>query len=204
MRDAFASQLILEARKNPDIILVTGDLGYGVFDDFKKEFPNQYLNVGVVEQNMTSIATGLSLEGKKLIYSIANFATLRCLEQIRNDAAYHEANLTIVAIGGGFTYGSLGMSHHATEDIAVMRALPNIEVIVPGTNWEVAQATKILSSRNGVSYLRLEKDGKNYNLLGRKSFKIGQAIIRKGEDVTIITSGYFRRMYESSGYTRSK
>ena len=181
----------MKQEKNPDIILVTGDLGYGVFDDFKKEFPNQYLNVGVAEQNMTSIATGLSLEGKKVFtYSIANFATLRCLEQIRNDAAYHEANLTIVAIGGGFTYGSLGMSHHATEDIAVMRALPNIEVIVPGTNWEATQATKILSSRNGVSYLRLEKDGKNYNLLGRKSFKIGRSnTYRKGEDVTIITSG---------------
>ena len=118
--------------KEDESIFLLPDLGFGVFDEFSKNYPNQYLNVGVAEQNMTGIATGLALEGRKVFtYSIANFATLRCLEQIRNDAAYHEVNLTIVASGGGFTYGALGMSHHATEDISIMRSIPNIEVVSP-------------------------------------------------------------------------
>src|SRR5262249_61297388 len=117
------------------IFLITGDLGFGVLDRYQSRFPRQFLNAGVAEQNMTGLATGLALEGRVVFtYSIANFATLRCLEQIRNDAAYHEANVKITAIGGGFSYGALGMSHHATEDLAILRALP-ITVVAPGCDW---------------------------------------------------------------------
>ena len=160
MRDAFVNQLTELARHDSDIMFLTGDLGFGVFDNFAKEFPDQYINVGVAEQNMTGIAAGLGLEGKKVFtYSIANFATLRCLEQIRNDAAYHEVNMTVVSSGGGFTYGALGMSHHATEDIAIMRALPDVNVVAPSTAWEAYHATKALTEKKGVGYLRIEKGG---------------------------------------------
>lgn len=191
MRDAFAKQLYNLAKKDKDIIFITGDLGFGVFDEFAKSFPNQYLNVGVAEQNMTGIATGLGLEGKKVFtYSIANFVTLRCLEQIRNDAAYHEVNLTIVCSGGGFTYGPLGMSHHATEDIAIMRSIPNIKVVAPSSAWETFHATKHLSTSKGVSYLRIEKGGQKYPPYQGAKFKVGKSLVYKqGKDVTIITAG---------------
>jgi transketolase len=191
MREAFAKQLYNLAKKDKDIIFITGDLGFGVFDEFAKSFPKQYLNVGVAEQNMTGVATGLGLEGKKVFtYSIANFVTLRCLEQIRNDAAYHDINLTIVCSGGGFTYGPLGMSHHATEDIAIMRSIPNIKVIVPSSAWETFYATKQLVLSKGVSYLRIEKGGQNYPPYIGAKFKIGKSIVYKeGTDVTIITAG---------------
>lgn len=191
MRDAFVQQLTHLAEKDEKIFFITADLGYGVFDDFSKRFPKQYLNVGVAEQNMTGIATGLALEGRKVFtYSIANFATLRCLEQIRNDASYHDANITIVASGGGFTYGGLGMSHHATEDIAIMRALPGIKVIAPCTAWETFHATKALANSQGVNYLRIEKGGDKKPPKKNMKFKIGKAIeMISGKDLSIIATG---------------
>ena len=115
MRDHFISTLTKVAEKDKNIILITGDLGFGVLDNFIDKYPNQFINAGVAEQNMTGIATGLGMDGKIVFtYSIGNFNTLRCLEQIRNDACYHDANVNIVSVGGGFSYG-IGYSHHATE-----------------------------------------------------------------------------------------
>ena len=191
MRDAFVKKLTELARVDSDVMFLTGDLGFGVFDDFEKEFPTQYLNVGVAEQNMTGIAAGLGLEGKKVFtYSIANFSTLRCLEQIRNDAAYHEVNLTVVSSGGGFTYGALGMSHHATEDLAIMRALPDVTVLAPSTAWEAYHATKAITETSGVGYLRIEKGGIQEPVDKNTDFIIGKSIeMVAGEDLTIITCG---------------
>lgn len=189
MRDAFLEKLTELASQDKDIVLLTGDLGFNVFEDFESRFPGQYFNVGVAEQNMTGLAAGLALKGKKVItYSIANFPTLRCLEQIRNDACYHDLNITIVASGGGFSYGSLGMSHHATEDLAILRALPDICVVAPATNWEACEATKALINHDGVGYLRLDKtvadDNNNF------SFALGQSIrYKKGDDITILSTG---------------
>ena len=105
MRDTFISELINQAKNNKDLMLLTGDLGFGVFEEFEKLFPKQFLNVGVAEQNMAMVSAGLALQGKKVfIYSIGNFPTLRCLEQIRNDICYHNLNVTVVSIGGGFSY----------------------------------------------------------------------------------------------------
>jgi transketolase len=133
MRNEFVKALTQIAASDGDVMLLTGDLGFGVLTDFARRFPSQFLNVGVAEQNMIGIAVGLALEGRTVFaYSIGNFPTLRCLEQIRNDACYHNANVKIVAVGGGFTYGSLGISHHATEDIAVMRSIPGMTVMAPG------------------------------------------------------------------------
>jgi len=191
MRDAFLKSVTELARQNKHIVLLTADLGFGVFDEFKKCFPNQFYNVGVAEQNMTGIAAGLALEGKSVFtYSIGNFPTLRCLEQIRNDACYHDVNVNIVASGGGFSYGALGMSHHATEDLSIMRALPNITVIAPCDIWEAAEATKSLAKCPGVGYLRLDKTSGTTKNDPNEEFAIGKArIIREGKDVTLIASG---------------
>ena len=190
MRNAFMKSLFQLARANKDVILLTGDLGFSVFEEFQKEFPKQFINIGIAEQNMIGIASGLSLEGKIIyVYSIGNFPTFRCLEQIRNDAAYHKLNINIVAIGGGFSYGSLGMSHHATEDIAIMRALPNITVVAPSTAQEVGEATILLSKTKGVGYLRLDKslvdEGKSLS-----NYQLGKSrVLREGSDVTIFGYG---------------
>jgi transketolase len=191
MRDAFVRALTELAENDKSIFFITADLGFGVFDSYAQRFPDQYLNVGVAEQNMTGVATGLGLEGRKVFtYSIANFATLRCLEQIRNDAAYHDINLTVVASGGGFTYGGLGMSHHATEDIAIMRALPGITVVSPCTAWEAYEATKSLTSNSGVGYLRIEKGGIQEPINEHEKFVLGKSIqMTSGNDLSIIATG---------------
>ena len=116
MRDSFVRSLLELAKADKNVELITGDLGFGVLKPFWETVPDQFLNAGIAEQNMTSMAAGMALEGKTVFtYSIGNFPTLRCLEQIRNDCAYHGANVNIVCVGGGFVYGSLGVSHHATE-----------------------------------------------------------------------------------------
>ena len=158
MRDIFKKELLKVASKNKKIFLLTADLGYGVFDEFEKKYPNQYLNVGVAEQNLIGVATGLAHEGKIVIaYSIANFLTLRCFEQIRNDALYHNLNIKLVSTGGGYTYGALGMSHHATEDLSVLNTLPNIKIIAPSTATDTKELFYKLIASKGVAYFRLEK-----------------------------------------------
>lgn len=191
MRDRFIKTLSEEVEKNPNIILITGDLGFGVLDNFIKKYPNNFINAGVAEQNMTGIAAGLALEGKKVFtYSIANFPTMRCFEQIRNDVCYHNLDVNIVSIGGGFSYGSLGMSHHATEDLAVMRSLPNLKVLSPSGLWETEQATKALAKSKGPGFLRLDKSyGKDFSKDGEK-YEIGKArVLSDGEDCALIVTG---------------
>lgn len=190
MRDNFIKVLTKLAEIDKEIILLTGDLGFGVFEKFENSFPDQYFNVGVAEQNMIGIATGLALEGKKVVtYSIGNFGTLRCLEQIRNDACYHNANITIVANGGGFSYGSLGMSHHTTEDLAILRALPNISVIAPCTNIEAGDAINAMIKNGGTGYLRLDKTGAS-DCISKDPFVIGKSKrYKEGKDITLIATG---------------
>jgi transketolase len=148
------------ARHDKRVMLLTADLGFGVLTSFAETLPDQYLNVGVAEQNMTGLATGLALEGKIVFtYSIGNFPTLRCLEQIRNDVCYHHANVKIVCIGGGFCYGPLGISHHATEDLAIMRVLPHMKVMAPGDLSETSLITEMVYKTSGPCYLRLGRGG---------------------------------------------
>uniref|UniRef100_UPI004047CB87 transketolase family protein n=1 Tax=Algoriphagus sp. TaxID=1872435 RepID=UPI004047CB87 len=191
MRDHFVKALTEEAEKNKNIILITGDLGFGVLDNFAKKFPKQYINAGVAEQNMTGIASGLGMDGKIVFtYSIGNFNTLRCLEQIRNDACYHNANVNIVSIGGGFSYGALGYSHHATEDIAIMRALPNLRVFVPCDFWEIQEITKKVIKLGGVNYIRIDKSSTERNIRLETKLEIGKGrVLIEGTDLTIIAVG---------------
>ena len=191
MRDTFVRTLIALAKENPNIELITGDLGFGVLKPFWERLPDQFINAGIAEQNMTSAAAGMALEGKTVFtYSIGNFPTLRCLEQIRNDCAYHGANVKIVCVGGGFVYGSLGMSHHATEDIAVMRALPGVAVLCPGDLVEAEEATKAIAKYPGTCYLRLGRGGEKRIHDHIDNFEIGKAIkIHDGEKIAIFSTG---------------
>lgn len=191
MRDAFVRTLVELAKKNKNIELVTGDLGFGVLKPFWEQCPNQFTNAGIAEQNMTSMAAGMALSGKIVFtYSIGNFPTLRCLEQIRNDCAYHHVNVKIVCIGGGFSYGSLGMSHQATEDIAILRALPGVAVFAPGDLVETEEITKAIVDYPGTCYLRLGRGGEKRIHDRIDNFQIGKAIrIKDGKDIAIFSTG---------------
>jgi transketolase len=160
MRNAFIEELITAAEFNSKIALVVGDLGFGVVEEFAKKFPNQFFNSGVAEQNMMGFAAGLASEGWHVfVYSIANFPTFRCAEQIRNDVDYHHLPVTVVAVGGGLAYGNLGYSHHAIQDYALMRVMPNILIAAPGDPMEVRAVVRYLINHPQPSYLRLGKSG---------------------------------------------
>ncbi len=160
MRNAFIDELVLQADKNERIALVVGDLGYSVVEPFAEKFPDRFINAGVAEQNMMGIASGMASEGYHVfVYSIANFPTFRCAEQIRNDVAYHNLPVTIVAVGGGLGYGSLGYSHHAIQDYALMRIMPGMLIAAPGDLMETKALVRYLTNNPQPSYLRLGKSG---------------------------------------------
>ena len=160
MRTAFVNQLLQEAERDGRVFLIVGDLGYHVVEPFAQRFPQRFLNAGIAEQNMLGVAAGLSATGCNVfVYSIGNFPTLRCLEQIRNDVAYHRCNVKIVAVGAGYAYGSLGATHQATEDIAAMRAMPNLAVCTPGDPAEAAAVASLAAAFDGPMYIRLGKAG---------------------------------------------
>jgi len=171
MRTTFIENLVKEAKKDKSIVLLVGDLGFNVVETFQEKFPKRFYNVGVAEQNMMSIAAGLASQGFKVFtYSIANFPTFRCAEQIRNDIDYHNFNVTIVTVGGGYAYGNLGYSHHAVQDYGLMRLFPNFDIIAPADPVEVESALRYILSTNGPKYLRLNKSNKI--ILQKKKFKI--------------------------------
>ena len=191
MRDHFIKKLHELALRDPRIVLITGDLGFGVFDQYRKELNHQFINAGVSEQNMTMLATGMAMEGHvAFTYSIGNFPTLRCLEMIRNDSAYHDANVKVVSIGGGFSYGALGISHQATEDIAIMRSLPEVKVISPCTLWETMEATEAVVNTPGTCYLRLDKSAGDEMETSNQSFELGKLrVLRDGNVAVLVTGG---------------
>jgi len=167
------------------------DIGYGEIEPFAEKFPERFFNVGVCEQNMTGIAAGLALNGNIVFtYTIANFPTFRCFEQIRNDVCYHKANVKIVAIGGGLAYGPLGISHQSTEDLSVMRALPNMIVVAPGDLVEAELLTRAMVEWDGPCYMRCGYKGESALYKTKPDLKIGKAItIREGKDITLIAAG---------------
>ena len=191
MRTIFNKVLLELAEKDPRIHMVLADIGYGEIEGFAKKFPERYYNCGVMEQNMTGVACGIAMEGNIAVtYSIANFPTLRCLEQIRNDVCYHNANVKIVNIGGGVSYGALGVSHHSTEDIAILRALPTLVGVVPCDLQEAEAATRAVFQYEGPVFYRCgyknEKDIHHRPF----QFELGKAItVEDGDDATIIFCG---------------
>jgi len=162
LRNTFISKLLDQAEKDQSIFLVVGDLGYGVVETFENRFPERFLNAGIAEQNMIGLSAGLAKSGYKVfVYSIANFPTFRCLEQIRNDVCYGELDVTIVSVGAGFSYGVLGYSHFALEDIAIMRPLPGMQILSPSDPIEVELAVEYAVNNSGPKYLRLGKNGED-------------------------------------------
>jgi transketolase len=160
MRNTFINTLCSLAATHEDVFLLCGDLGYSVLEPFAKAYPDRFLNVGVSEQNMTQVAAGLAREGYNVFtYSIGNFPTLRCMEQIRYDVCYHEASVKVVAVGAGYAYGPQGVSHHTTEDIAMLRAIPNMTVCAPADPIEARAAAEFMVQHRGPGYVRINKSG---------------------------------------------
>jgi transketolase len=188
MREAFVRALTEIAAEDDSVVLVNGDLGFGVLTDFIERFPDQYVNAGVAEQNMTAIACGMALTGARTYtYSIGNFPTLRCLEQLRNDVCYHHADVTVVAVGGGFSYGQLGVSHFATEDLAIMRSLPGMMVVAPSDPWQAHELTRQLYAKGGPAYLRIDKGAAG---VPEGAVELGKARqVREGSDAVIFATG---------------
>lgn len=191
MRTSFFNALCELATSDPRIWLVVGDLGFSVAETFAEKFPDRFINAGVAEQNMTGIAAGLALCGKIVFtYSIANFPSFRCLEQIRNDVCFHQCNVKIVSVGGGFTYGPQGYSHHGIEDLAILRALPGLTILAPGDPIEAYLATKAIVAHDGPCYLRLGKAGEPVVHKSVPAFFLGKAVLVKpGNDLTLISIG---------------
>ena len=192
MRDAFARVLEKAMEQNERIVLITGDLGFGVLRRIHERFPNRLINAGIAEQGMVSMAAGLASTGRTvLVYSIGNFPVLRPLEQIRNDCAYHNADVKVVCVGGGFVYGSLGMSHHATEDMAIMRAIPEMICYTPGDPAETEVVTRDMLGRKGTGYLRLGRGNEPEVHDGPvRGWSFPRAItLRGGKDIAILSCG---------------
>jgi transketolase len=190
MRTAFVKTLLALAQEHSDIMLVTGDLGFTVLEEFRDTLPKQYLNAGVAEQNMIGVAAGLALCGKRVfVYSIIPFATYRCLEQTRNDVCYHNLPVCVVGVGAGYSYGYQGSTHHALEDISVMRSLPNISVVCPGDPLEAAAAVRAIAEARTPAYLRLGKAGEPNIHTSMPDFHLGKALrLSDGKDLTIIAT----------------
>lgn len=206
MRTAFITELIEQARVRPEIFLVVGDLGYSVVEPFIQEFPTRFLNAGVAEQNMTGVAAGLASEGYHVFtYSIANFSTLRCLEQIRNDICYHRLPVTVVAVGGGMAYGNLGYSHHAVQDLAIMRTLPGLQVFAPGDPGETKECVQWLAQNPGPSYLRVGKAGEP-SLHDVRGVDLGPLHVRTGAGraAMVATGGILKTAFEAQALLKEK
>lgn len=191
MRNTFIKSLTELAATHDDIFLICGDLGYSVLEPFAEKFPDRYINAGIAEQNMTQVAAGLAREGYNVFtYSIGNFPTLRCMEQIRYDVCYHQANVKVVAVGGGYAYGSQGVSHHTTEDMAMLRALPNMTLCIPADAGEAQIAANFMATHKGPGYVRLNKAGEPAIHARAPIMKPGQLItVKEGVGTALLGAG---------------
>lgn len=193
MRNTFINTLVDLAAEHDDLFLLCGDLGYSVLEPFASRFPDRFLNAGIAEQNMTTVAVGLAREGYNVFtYSIGNFPTLRCMEQIRYDVCYHEANVKVVAVGAGYAYGPQGVSHHTTEDLAMLRALPGMTICAPADAGEARAAAAFMARHTGPGYVRLNKSGEPavHEQSDVTDFRPGRFIpVRDGTGTLVLATG---------------
>jgi transketolase len=191
MRSTFVDCLIRQARNDERIFLITPDVGFSVLERFAEEFPERYLNVGIAEQNAIGVAAGLALSGRRpYVYSMVPFVTMRCFEQVRVDVAYMKTNVVLVGIGGGLTYGPAGATHHAIEDIAIMRALPNMTVCAPGDPIEARALLEQSFDHEGPIYIRLGRNGEPTIHGDNARIELGRAVrITDGSDLALISTG---------------
>jgi transketolase len=190
MRNTFINELLKEAIKDPSIMLLVGDLGYGVIDEFAQKLPKQYINFGINEQSMMSAAAGMASKGfKPFVYSIGNFPTFRCLEQIRNDVSYMNLNVTIVALGAGFAYGTAGYSHHLIEDIGPIFSLPNMSVYSPSDPLDIKRIFTHLVNSKGPKYLRLGKGGEKVSTAEFEELRPGVMMKPGRSPLAVVSTG---------------
>jgi transketolase len=192
MRNAFADELTKLGNEDSRVVMLSGDIGNRLFDKFKDKHPSRFFNCGVAEANMMGVAAGMAMNGlRPVAYTITPFVTTRCLEQIRTDVCYHEAPVTIVAVGAGLAYSGLGPTHHACEDISFLRSIPNMVVICPGDAFEVRGALRAAMQQDRPVYIRMGKKGEPVVHKGPiADFKIGKAItISEGSDVCLLSTG---------------
>ncbi len=191
MRDAFAETITRLAAEDSRVVLLSGDIGNRMFDKFKQRFPERFYNCGVAEANMVSMAAGMAAAGlRPFVYTIVPFLVYRAYEQIRVDACYHNVPVTLVGTGAGLSYASLGATHHSLEDIAVLRALPNMKVVCPGDPLEVKLAVAAVLAETGPVYIRLGKKGEPAIHQERPDFAIGRAlVVRPGADIAMLCAG---------------
>jgi transketolase len=192
MRNAFADELTKLGDEDSRVVMLSGDIGNRLFDKFKATHEPRFFNCGVAEANMMGVAAGMAMNGlRPVAYTITPFITTRCLEQIRTDVCYHEAPVTIVAVGAGLAYSGLGPTHHACEDISFLRSLPNMVVICPGDAFEVRAALRASLKQDHPVYIRLGKKGEPVVHKGPLAdFAIGKAItVSGGEEVCLLSTG---------------
>jgi transketolase len=191
VRNAFAQEITALAAAAPELVLLSGDIGNRLFNDFKAQFADRFYNCGVAEANMTSVAAGMAMTGlRPFTYTIVPFVTTRCLEQIRVDVCYHHQPVTIVGVGGGLSYASLGATHHSCEDIAMLRVLPEMSVLCPADAFEVRACVRAALAHNGPVYIRLGK--KNEPLLHDRvpDLTLGRWLpLRDGPDIALLGTG---------------
>lgn len=188
---AFVETLIDLMRRHDDVVILTADMGFSVFEGIQKEFPKRFFNTGVTEQSTMGLSAGLSLSGYTVfVYAQAVFATLRCLEQVRLDVAYHHANVKIIGTAGGFWLNQLGVSHFALEDIGAMRLLPGMTIFVPGDPYEAAWSTKKAYETRGPVYMRLAKPDRQFVHKKTVAIEVGDSIkITRGKKGALLVSG---------------
>ena len=192
MRNAFADELTKLSDADARVVMLSGDIGNRLFDKFRAKHPDRFFNCGVAEANMMGVAAGMGMNGlRPVVYTITPFVTTRCLEQIRTDVCYHEAPVTIVAVGAGLAYSGLGPTHHACEDIAFLRSIPNMKVVCPGDAWEVRGALRAAMQQDNPVYIRMGKKGEPVVHTGVPAdFAIGRAItVEEGGDVCLLSTG---------------
>ncbi len=198
MRNKFIDFLIKEKKLGSDIVLLVGDLGFSVVEPFSDLFPDSFINVGVAEQNMAGIAAGIASEGKKVFtYSIGNFNTYRCAEQLRNDIDYHNFSVCTVSVGGGVAYGNMGYSHHAVQDFSLMRSMPNTLICAPCDPLETELCLNLILKRSKPSYLRLHK-------AGEPIINISKELIKPGEPRFIAGNKSAKNLILTTGFVAQK
>ena len=191
MRNVFINELIKKSKTDKDVYLVTADLGFKSFEVFREQFPERFINLGVAENNMIGVGTGMALQGKKVfVYSILPFLVFKCLEQIRNNICHNNLNIKLIGGGGGFSYSVQGISHNTSEDLSIMRSLPNMSVYNPGSKIETELAMHAIFDTQGPSFIRLGKAPENDYYEKKPQYKIGDGLlIKNGNDLTIFCSG---------------
>jgi len=192
MRNAFADEITRIAKDDPSVVLLSGDIGNRLFDKYKQSCPERFVNCGVAEANMVTMGSGMAMTGMKPVaYTIASFLIYRAFEQIRVDVSYHDAPVLLVGVGGGLSYASNGSTHHTLEDIALMRSIPNMQVICAGDPLEVRAATKAFFNDPKPTYLRIGKKGEApVHEKALDDFEVGKSIcMKRGQSVALLATG---------------